>query len=133
MVYEGEQEGPYNVALHFLSEAVKRIFLDHFPNPDKIKRERDPYDVVTAYFSGGNVLTLNNDSSEKEYTDALDQVAGLDKLVKRYTPKWPLYFAKEIALYSLTAINVLTLDVLKASMQISDPLADVLSELDEDD
>ena len=31
LVYEGEQEGPYNVALKLLSAAVKKTFLNHFP------------------------------------------------------------------------------------------------------
>jgi magnesium chelatase subunit I len=31
LVYEGEQEGPYAVALHLIGEAVKELFLKYFP------------------------------------------------------------------------------------------------------
>ncbi len=47
LVYEGEQEGPYAVAIALLGQAVKKLFLQYFPNPDKLKKgqERDPYGV----------------------------------------------------------------------------------------
>ena len=32
LVYEGEQEGPYGVALSLMSEAMKKLFLENFPH-----------------------------------------------------------------------------------------------------
>jgi len=56
LVYEGEQEGPYGVAMHLIGAAIKEQFLKFFPNPDKLRkgRERDPYGTIRAWFSGGN-------------------------------------------------------------------------------
>ena len=96
LVYEGEQEGPYSVALALLGKAVKGMFLDHFPSPDKLKKgvERDPYGTIRAWFTGGNTIDLLNDCSDKEFQKALDNVAGLRKLVegytkvKKYIPLW---------------------------------------------
>nr|MBP9874307.1 sigma 54-interacting transcriptional regulator [Haliscomenobacter sp.] len=55
LVYEGEQEGPYSVAIHLLGHAIKKLFLTFFPDPDKLRkgREKDPYGVVRAWFAGG--------------------------------------------------------------------------------
>jgi len=38
LVYEGEQEGPYSVAIALISKAIKTEFLNHFPNPDKLSK-----------------------------------------------------------------------------------------------
>ena len=60
LVYEGEQEGPYQVAMNLFSAAIKKVFLDYFPNPDDLKRkkDKDPFGVIKAYFAGGNVIEL---------------------------------------------------------------------------
>ncbi|MGB0985203.1 MAG: magnesium chelatase, partial [Saprospiraceae bacterium] len=38
LVYEGEQEGPYQVAMNLMDSAIKDLFLEYFPHPEKIKR-----------------------------------------------------------------------------------------------
>ncbi len=84
MVYEGEQEGPYVVALHLLGAALKQVFLQYFPNPAKLKKgqERDPYGVIKAWFAAGNSVDLLNELPAKKFEDELEQVAGLRKLVE---------------------------------------------------
>ena len=79
LVYEGEQEGPYMVAMALLNGAIKTAFLEHFPNPDSMKKgqDKDPYGTIRAWFSGGNELDLINDASTKDYRLALNNVAGL--------------------------------------------------------
>jgi magnesium chelatase subunit I len=86
LVYEGEQEGPYNVALNLLFSACHDLFLQHFPNPNqKIKRDvRDEYGVIKAWFAGNNQLELLNDSKDQEFKKQIDGVAGLDKFVKEF-------------------------------------------------
>ncbi|MEL6926600.1 MAG: magnesium chelatase, partial [Bacteroidota bacterium] len=53
LVYEGEQEGPYNVAISLMNKAFKEAFLEHFPNPDKLRRgqDKDPFGTIRAWFS----------------------------------------------------------------------------------
>ena len=107
LVYEGEQMGSYAVAMDLVNKAIKDLFLQIFPNPDKTTKldDRDPFGVVKAWFSGGNTVDLLNDDSEKEFQSKLDSVQGLDKLIKKYGPAKELtYFYKELILHGL-AVN----------------------------
>lgn len=142
LVYEGEQEGPYIVAMNLLSGAVKKLFLDHFPNPDKLRRgqEKDPYGTIRAWFSGGNAIELLNDSSDKDFRKSLDTVAGLRKLVENTIQAQgdDLYTYMELVLHGLSEFNVINKDVMEASFSFRDVLANMLDdklfeEEDEDD
>ena len=137
LVYEGEQEGPYNVAMNLMSSAIKKEFLELFPNPDKLKKgqQRDPYGTIKAWFTGGNVVDLMNDMSSSEYLDSLEKVAGLRKFVERHFKEankenTPTYM--ELVLHGLSSLNVLSKDIVEASMSFSDPLATMFDEDDED-
>jgi len=62
--YEGEQEGPYVVAMNLIDAAIKQVFLENLPNPDQsAKLEKDPFEVVRAWFNGGNRLDLLHSDS----------------------------------------------------------------------
>lgn len=139
LVYEGEQEGPYVVALSLLNSAVKKVFLDHFPNPDKLKRgqERDPYGTIRAWFSGGNAINLLNDSSDKDFRAEMDKVAGLRKLVESAlnVEGDELYAYMELVLHGLSEFNVINKDIMESSLSFRDMLADMLGDdlFDDDD
>ncbi|MCG8330253.1 MAG: magnesium chelatase [Chitinophagales bacterium] len=132
LVYEGEQEGPYNVAIALMSGAIKKIFLKYFPDPDKLKQgqERDPYGTIRAWFSGGNTIDLNNDSSDKEFYETLEEVAGLRKLVERYldVKGKDAYVFMELALHGLAELNVVNKEILEASFSFRDLLAGMLDD-----
>lgn len=139
LVYEGEQEGPYTVAIALLNGAIKKRFLEYFPNPDKLKKgqERDPYGAIRAWFSGGNHIELLNDTSDKDFQKALDNVAGLRKLVEKSVEASPdeVYTFMELALHGLAAFNVINKEILESSFSFRDLLADMLNEdiFDDDD
>jgi magnesium chelatase subunit I len=138
LVYEGEQEGPYAVAVSLLGNAVKKLFLEYFPNPDKLKkgRERDPFGTIRAWFSAGNTLDLLNDCSDKDYRKALDEVAGLKKLVEAHkVPKEDLYTFMELVLHGLSEFNVINKDYIDSRFSFRDLLADMLDNdfLEDDD
>jgi len=140
LVYEGEQEGPYLVAINLLGKAVKKLFLDHFPDPDKLRkgRDRDPYGVMRAWFSGGNAVNLLNDMSDKDYRAALDSVAGLRKFVESNTEAQgdEVYLYMELVLHGLAEFQVISKDMLEAKLSFRDTLADMLNSddlFDEDD
>jgi len=40
LVYEGEQEGPYQVAVNLLDKATRSQFITYFPNPETLKKRR---------------------------------------------------------------------------------------------
>jgi magnesium chelatase subunit I len=132
LVYEGEQEGPYAVAIALLGSAIKKLFLEYFPNPDKLdSNDRDPFGTVRAWFSGGNTVNLLNDSSDADYASALGKVAGLRKLVQSLKPaKEDELIFMELALHGLAEFNVVNKDFLESTFTFRDLLANML---DEDD
>ncbi len=138
LVYEGEQEGPYLVAMALLGKSIKEAFLDHFPNPDKLKkgRERDPFGAIKAFFSAGHTVDLLNDASDEDYRKALDGVPGLRKLAEASVEASAeeLYTYMELALHGLCEFNVLNKEVLESRLSFRDLLANMLGdEFDLDD
>ncbi|MBK8877630.1 MAG: sigma 54-interacting transcriptional regulator [Haliscomenobacter sp.] len=138
LVYEGEQEGPYSVAIHLLGHAIKKLFLGYFPDPDKLRkgREKDPYGVIRAWFAGGNRVDMINDASDAAYRQALDAVAGLRKLVEAHTQapdKEEVFLLMELALHGLAEFNVLNKDMLESSLTFRDILADMLGDEEDDE
>ena len=131
LVYEGEQEGPYNVAMSLMAGAFKQAFLEYFPNPDKLRKgqERDPFGTIRAWFSGGNTIDLLNDASNKEYQRELDKVAGLRKLVEAAkVPKDEIYSHMELVLHGLAAFNVINKDFVESKLSFRDLLANMLDD-----
>src|SRR3954447_21772179 len=68
LVYEGEQEGPYQVAVNLLEKSIRSQFVLYFPNPEAGKKKRttgkpgqmakpeeeNPYKAVIRWFDSGN-------------------------------------------------------------------------------
>lgn len=136
LVYEGEQAGAYGVAMNLLGASIKASFLSHFPDPDDASNTKkgDPYGVIRAYFSGGNVVDILNDDSEKTYRQKLDGVAGLRKLVQAELPEAlseeETYLYMELVLHGLAEMEVLNKDVLENKLSFRDLLADMLGDED---
>ena len=113
LVYEGEQEGPQQVARALVGKAVSTIFKRYFPDPgqkapggsapDRAAQSlaqrragspgsaepeptgRQVYQEVTRWFAKGNTLELEPGMPFLDYAKALDQVDGLRALVKQHT------------------------------------------------
>lgn len=137
LVYEGEQEGSYGVAMNLLGKSIKEAFLNHFPDPEASKkgRDRDPYGTIRAYFSGGNTVDLLHDDSDAEYRKKLDDIAGLKKLVSGYLPNLSdteRYLYMELVLHGMAEYQILNKDVLENSLSFRDLLANMLDEDDFD-
>ena len=134
LVYEGEQEGPYAVAMALMSKAIKTEFLNYFPHPEKLAKgeQRDPYGTIRAWFSGGNTIDLFNDCSDKYYKKQLDKVAGLKKIVKANDEieESEYYSFMELALHGLAEFNIINKDILEAKFSFRDLLANMF---DDDD
>lgn len=127
LVYEGEQEGPYMVAVNLMGTAIKNEFLDVLPHPDKLKKdEKDPFGVIRAWFAAGNTLDILSDSSDKDYKNALKQVAGLENLAKTSGAKGDeLYTYMELIIHGLVEFDVLSKEYLETGFSIRDVLADM--------
>ncbi len=100
LVYEGEQEGPFQVAMNLVDKAIRSQFVQYFPNPDQLKKRRhsgkpsaeeqkddNPYRPVTQWFDKGNQLNISFNTSDKDKRALLYKVDGLHALVKRFFPR----------------------------------------------
>ena len=95
LVYEGEQEGPLNVAYRLLGLAIRTLFTQYFPDPQSFKKGRDPqkakskpspYQPIVDWFGKGNDLLILQDEQEAGYLAHLYKVDGLYAAVKQYYP-----------------------------------------------
>ncbi len=99
LVYEGEQEGPYQVAVQLLDKSIRSQFVQYFPNPDQLKKKRatgkksveekepeNPYKSVIRWFDAGKHVDLILDMKDEAKIAALYQVDGLYGIVKKHYP-----------------------------------------------
>src|SRR5687767_10430470 len=90
LVYEGEQEGPYQVAMNLVEKAIRSIFVHYFPNPEMLKKKRNlpqeenPYKAIQGWFDKGNSLNLMLNARDEEKIRQLYKVEGLYPLVKKH-------------------------------------------------
>jgi magnesium chelatase subunit I len=105
LVYEGEQQGADTVARHIVGEAVKRVFLNHFPRVAERPRRRrsalqdderealetpprsSVYDDIVSWFSAGKRIEVSDAMPEAEYVAQLRSVDGLEGLARKTLPQ----------------------------------------------
>ncbi len=136
LVYEGEQAGAHEVALEFLSHAVRTQYLEYFVDPRKFDNspERDPFGVLREYFAAGNSCLIPMDADESSYREALNGVPGLKSFVKdQEVNNQDLYYMMELVLHGLAEFDVLSMDIAAGRLTFGDDLANMLDDLDEDD
>ena len=144
LVYEGEQEGAGIVATNLVGKAIRKQFVEYFPNPEDVRKQKEqsnPYKQITDWFGEGNMIDLINDATESERKSLLMGVPGLKQLVdskfKKESESYKL-FLMEFALYGLAEFSMLSKHGLERSMQFKDLLSSMFSmpgngEEDEDD
>ena len=138
LVYEGEQEGPSKVAYILISKAVKTLFQDYFPSPEKIKKnqELNPYLAISNWFSKGNTVDILNTISDKEYERVLTSVPGLKEIVKKYHPHEKgkdQLLLMEFVLHGLAEYSMLSKYKLEYGLQFKDMLSSMFSINDSED
>ncbi len=129
LVYEGEQEGPYMVALNLIGAAIKDRFDQYFPHPEKVKQgdDGDIYGAISAYFGDGNTMELFNDIDDKTFAKTLDSIPGLKRLVTKFKfPKKDEQLMKELVLHGLAEYNVISKVFIEGKLIFKDDLADML-------
>ena len=132
LVYEGEQVGPYQVAMNIIGAAIKEMFLDTFPHPDDHtrKQEKDPYGTIKAWFQAGNKVDLLNDDTDKNYKKKLDAISGLKIIVSNAgIPDSQIYTFMELMLHGLSELEVITKLYLENTSTFSDPFAGMFDNL----
>lgn len=97
LLYEGEQEGPYQVAIHLIDKAIRTQFVQYFPNPETIKKKKysgkksadekpveNPYKQIINWFDKGNEINLLANLPDTKKVQELYKVDGLYALVKQF-------------------------------------------------
>jgi magnesium chelatase subunit I len=133
LVYEGEQEGAYQVALTLIHDAVKTVFLRYFPNPEQKRstKDKNPFGVITAWFSGGNEISFLSNESEAVFISKLNQVSGLKTVVQsKFDDVSELNAYLELVLHGLAEFQVISKELIGQSAHFRDDLAGALGDLD---
>ena len=127
LVYEGELEGPVHVAHRLIGSAIKTLFTQYFPHPEKTKKVKagDPYARITEWFTTGNRLEITDNLSDKAYAEAMRQVPGLYALVEQLHPKLidsQKVLLMEFVLHGLAEYSQINKDYLEGGVAFADML-----------
>ena len=136
LLYEGENLGPHEVALNIMSDAVKELFLDYFPSPNKKlpQKYQDLYAAIKSWFETGNTIELKNDETNEQRTKNLKSVKGLSKFHSYHSfDSRDHEFIKELTLHALTEFELISKEIIRGKIMFKDPLAGMLDDLDAED
>ncbi len=158
LVYEGEQEGPYQVAVNLVDKSIRTTFIEYFPNPEVMKKRRNsgkasvqakeadnPYKAIISWFDAGNKVDLLIDATDREKIDKLYQVNGLFALVKKHFPtnnEMEAALLMEFVLHGLASYSLISKKSIEGKIEFKDLMGSMLNfgtegleddELSEDD
>ncbi len=158
LVYEGEQEGPYQVAVNLIDRAIRTLFVQYFPNPEQAKKKKatgkksveekpddNPYKLITRWFDAGNHVDVLVDMKDEEKIQALYKVDGLFGLVKKYfhaANDKENALLMEFVLHGLSAYSLISKKIIEGRIEFKDLMGSMMNldsmnfsddELEEDD
>jgi magnesium chelatase subunit I len=138
LVYEGEQEGPYQVAFNLLEKSIRTQFGLYFPNPDTLKKKRgkdaapeeNPYKAITRWFDAGNTLNNFFETKDEDKIQLLYKVDGLHALVKKYfksANEKENALLMEFVLHGLAAHSLISKKILEGKIEFKDLMGSMLN------
>jgi magnesium chelatase subunit I len=138
LVYEGEQEGPYQVAFNLLEKSIRTQFGLYFPNPDTLKKKKgkeaipedNPYKAITRWFDAGNSLNNFFETKDEDKVQLLYKVDGLHALVKKYfksASEKENALLMEFVLHGLAAYSLISKKVLEGKIEFKDLMGSMLN------
>lgn len=141
LVYEGEQEGPYQVAMKLLDKAIRTQFIQYFPNPETMKKRAprkgetpqvvdNPYRSITAWFDKGNHLNLFFGTKDKDRLNLLYSVDGLHALVKKTFKQvndTEAALLMEFVLHGLSSYSLISKKIMETSVEFKDLMGSMLN------
>jgi magnesium chelatase subunit I len=138
LVYEGEQEGPYQVAYNLVDKAIRALFITYFPNPDTLKKKRNkenqkaenPYAPITKWFDQGNNLNVFLETKDADKIHLLYTVDGLFALVKKTYPNLnekESGLLMEFVLHGLSSYSLISKKVLDGKIEFKDLMGSMLN------
>jgi magnesium chelatase subunit I len=144
LVYEGEQEGPYQVAVNLLEKSIRSQFIQYFPNPEAGKKKRStgkqsqvaradeesPYKAIIRWFDSGNHLDVMLDSTDAIKVNTLYSVDGLHSFVKKYYPQAndkENALLMEFVLHGLASYSLISKKVLDGKIEFKDLMGSMMN------
>ena len=139
LVYEGEQEGPFQVAMNLLDKAIRTQFTTYFPSPDGYKKRRqnsqqpareNPYKAIQAWFDRGNLLELSVDFTDAFKLQELYKVDGLHALVKKYykhANDFEAALLMEFVLHGLASYSVISKKAIDGKIEFKDLMGSMIN------
>lgn len=144
LVYEGEQEGPYQVAMNLVDKSIRTQFAQYFPNPDQLKKrkntgkpsmqqekeEENPYRPITAWFDKGNNLNMPFSTTDKDKILSLYKVDGLHALVKKFFPQVneeQAALLMEFVLHGLSSYSLISKKIFENKVEFKDLVGSMMN------
>ncbi|MBD0350954.1 MAG: magnesium chelatase, partial [Flavisolibacter sp.] len=141
LVYEGEQEGPFQVAMNLLDKAIRSQFVQYFPNPDTLKKRPprkgetpevvdNPYRSIISWFDKGNHINLLFAATDRDKINLLYKVDGLHALVKKsysHANEKEAALLMEFVLHGLASYSLISKKVLETSVEFKDLMGSMLN------
>lgn len=138
LVYEGELEGISNVAITLISKAIRSLFINYFPDPEKMKKAKlkNPYAEIIGWFNDGNTADLIHTGSDHDYEKLLKSIPGLQDVVKNYVKpadKNELLLMSEFILHGLAEFSQISKKKLVSNTSFSDLVGSIFNMKNEDE
>ncbi len=137
LVYEGEQEGPLQVAYNLLEKSIRSVFVQYFPNPDLLKKrknkeqpEDNPYKSIISWFDKENQLNIFTETKDADKIQLLYKVDGLFALVKKYfktADEKENGLLMEFVLHGLASYSLISKKILERQIEFKDLMGSMLN------
>jgi magnesium chelatase subunit I len=141
LVYEGEQEGPYQVAMNLLDKAIRTQFIQYFPNPETLKKRAprkgetpqpvdNPYRSILNWFDKGHHLNLFFTAKDRDKINQLYQVDGLHALVKKTfsnANEKEAALLMEFVLHGLASYSLISKKIMETSVEFKDLMGSMIN------
>lgn len=141
LVYEGEQEGPYQVAMNLLDKAIRTQFVTYFPNPETLKKRSprkgetpqpvdNPYRSIISWFDKGNHINVLFGANDREKINALYAVDGLHALVKKtfaHANEKEAALLMEFVLHGLASYSLISKKLIERGIEFKDLMGSMLN------
>ncbi len=141
LVYEGEQEGPFQVSMNLLDKSIRSLFIQYFPNPETIKKRRNPgkdvskedenpYKAIIRWFDSGNAIDIFLNVTDKNKVLQLYKVDGLNALVKKFFPHandTENALLMEFVLHGLAAYSLISKKIIENKIEFKDLMGSMVN------
>lgn len=141
LVYEGEQEGPYQVAMNLVDKAIRSQFIQYFPNPESLKKRAprkgetpqpvdNPYRSVISWFDKGNHVDVLFAATDREKINGLYKIDGLHALVKKtfaHASEKETALLMEFVLHGLASYSLISKKIVERGIEFKDLMGSMLN------